>query len=478
MIPTHARAFGGGAAESAINPLVLVVMILAIVLILVLPRKWAIVPFLFIGMLIPVGQVIVVGGVHFFVLRVIILFGCLRLIVSKMISPDDLLGGGYGTLDRLFLWCTLCQGIAAILLFLDSAALINQFGFLLDYLGGFFILRFLIHDKGDLLRAIKCFAVIALIVGICMVREQLTMQNVFGYIGGSFVPTVREGRIRSKGPFSHELLAGAFGATLLPLFCLLWKNGKAKILASVGLIGSVLVTWTSNSSTSLLAFAAGLLGICLWPLRNNMRKVRWGIVIGLVALQCVMKAPVWFLIARVDLTGSSSGYHRAVLVDAFIRHFGDWWLIGVKDTSHWGWDLWDAQNQFVSVGENGGLLAFCFFVAMIAVCFSRLGKARKALKDDTSQEWFFWFFGAALFSHIAAFFGVNYFDQSKLAWFALLAMISAATAPLLQAATETEETPARSFARPTLAYSSRSISSPPTTGKLQTRLPSKSSFQN
>jgi len=36
-----------------------------------------------------------------------------------------------------------------------------------------------------------------------------------------------------------------------------------------------------------------------------------------------------------------------------------------------------------------------------------------------------------LFSNLVAFFGVNYFDQTKVSWFVLLAMISAATAPIL-----------------------------------------------
>jgi hypothetical protein len=52
-----------------------------------------------------------------------------------------------------------------------------------------------------------------------------------------------------------------------------------------------------------------------------------------------MKAPVWFLIARIDLAGGSSGYHRAMLIDTFLRHFGDWWLLGTKDAFSWGWDM-------------------------------------------------------------------------------------------------------------------------------------------
>ena len=42
-----------------------------------------------------------------------------------------------------------------------------------------------------------------------------------------------------------------------------------------------------------------------------------------------------------------------------------------------------------------------------------------------------WLLGAALLANVVAFFGVNYFDQSRMAWFALLAMVCACTAPRL-----------------------------------------------
>jgi hypothetical protein len=443
MPPDHAKTFGGGAAETTLTPIVLVAMLVAIVLILVLPRRWVIVPFLFVTFLVPFGQAIVLGGVHLFVFRVIVLVGWVRLLAAKSGSTEDsVFAGGLNSVDRAFLWCTLCEGIAVVLLFHSSQALINQFGFLWDFLGGYFLLRFLIRDEKDILRAIKCLAFLVLILTVCMLRERVTMQNVFGYLGGSFQPEFRDNKVRAQGVFEHALTAGAFGATLMPLFCLLWRSGKSKVLGVLGLIGSVMMTWTTNSSTPLLAFAAGIVGICFWPFRRSMRAVRWGIVIGLIALQCVMKSPVWFLMARIDLTGGSSGYHRAEVVDQFIRHFFDWWLIGIKDTSSWGWGLWDTQNEFVMVGQTGGLLAFIFFIVMISRCFARMGNARKTLHNDINQEWFLWFLGAALFSNVVCFFGVNYFDQSKVAWFALLVIISTATAPLLlQTASETENQP-------------------------------------
>lgn len=132
------------------------------------------------------------------------------------------------------------------------------------------------------------------------------------------------------------------------------------------------------------------------------------------------------------MTGSSSGYHRAELVDQFIHHFLDWWLLGVKDTSDWGLDMWDVQNQYVNVGETGGLLAFVFFILVISRSFGMLGDARKRVDGDKGKEWMLWCLGSAMFANVVAFFGVNYFDQSRIWWFILLAMISAIAVPMLK----------------------------------------------
>jgi hypothetical protein len=151
----------------------------------------------------------------------------------------------------------------------------------------------------------------------------------------------------------------------------------------------------------------------------------------LIGLNAVMKAPVWFLIARIDLTGSSSSYHRAELVDAFIRHFRDWWLIGTSSNADWGWDMWDVQNQYVNVGESGGLLALVFLILVISRSYGRLGDARKLVDGDRHKEWIIWFLGCSLFAEMVGFFGVNLFDQSHMGWFLLIAMICGVTSPIL-----------------------------------------------
>jgi hypothetical protein len=147
-----------------------------------------------------------------------------------------------------------------------------------------------------------------------------------------------------------------------------------------------------------------------------------------------MKNPVWHLITRIDLSGGSSSWHRFMLVDQCIRHFGDWWLMGVKDTSAWGWDMWDTANQYVGTCDNSGLLPFLLFVAILVYGFKFLGRARrtmdkdKAKNNDKTPALFLWALGSALFANVVAFFGISYFDQTIVMWYGLLAMISAAVA--------------------------------------------------
>jgi len=313
--------------------------------------------------------------------------------------------------------------------------------FWLQAFGGYLFLRYSIQDDEDIARSAKTLALLTVVLGLCMANERFHSVNIFGYTGsGPTIPIVRNGLTRAQACFAHPILAGCFGATLVPLFYWLGKGGGAKRLAATGMLGSALMVYFSASSTPAMAWAGGIGALLLWPIRRAMRVVRWGIVLTLVGLHLVMKSPVWFLISRVNLTGSSDAWDRAALIDTFIRHFKDWWLIGA-DPAGWGWGMWDLSNQFVGVGETGGLLAFICFIALIFRSFGRLGKMRRQVAGDKNQEWLYWSLGAVMFAHILAYFGVSYFDQTSIWWFAFLAMVSAATAGL-RTASASGESPA------------------------------------
>src|SRR5260370_20893233 len=155
---------------------------------------------------------------------------------------------------------------------MQSAAVINQFGFLWDVFACYFVMRFLMQGEQDISKAITCFAVLAVIVAICMVNEQLTRQNVFGLLGGvPSVPEIREGRIRSQAVFQHPILAGTFGATLLPLFFWLWKSGKSKFAAILGVMSSIVMAVASPCSTAVICPAGWGFLICFLSVQQTSR---------------------------------------------------------------------------------------------------------------------------------------------------------------------------------------------------------------
>jgi hypothetical protein len=453
--------FGGGLQETLLHPIVLVAMVVSVILILFLPRKYVIVPVLFTSLVVPMAQQVVAGGLHFFVMRIIILFGCVRMLITKASSRDELLAGGFNAVDKwLTLWAVF-RTLTSLILYASMAAVVGECGFLWDVIGGYFLFRFLIRDREDITRSAKVLALVAIIVAAGMFNEKVHFQNVFGLIGGvPIIPTIRQGTIRAQGPFLHPILAGTFGATLTPLFFWLWKVAKSKFLAVLGFISSVTIVVAAASSTALMTLGGGIFAICMWPFRKKMRKIRWGIVIALIALHLVMKAPVWFLIAHIDIVGGNSSYQRAFLIDQCIRHFGDWWLLGTYQSDSWGFDMWDHTNQFVAEAESGGLATLICFIGMISVSFGMIGKARKAVEGDNEKEWMLWILGAGLFAHIVGYFGISYFDQTRVAWFALLAMISAAAAPILAAQPVTEAAPPAPLFGPRLAKPSASLPYP------------------
>jgi hypothetical protein len=423
--------FGGGASDTVMHPVVVVAMAATIACMLGLPRKYVIVPFLLALFLLPAGQQLYIGGVHLYVPRILVLVGMGLLAGVNAKSRTRIFPGGWNDLDKIFTCWAISRTLAVILLnWGNTSAIINQVAFLWDTLGGYYFLRYLIRDTEDIKQVVKTLAIIVAILGVIMLNEKFHSQNLYGYLGsGPIVPVMRDGAIRAQGPFEHPLLAGSFAATLLPFFIWLWQSRKTKLLAVVGVAGCTAMVICCASSTPLISYLAAIVAICFWPLRGKMRTVRWVFVIMLIGCQIAMKVPVWFLLGRMDIIAGNSGYHRAMLIDTFVRHISDWWLIGTNKAVTWGYEMDDLCEQWVAEGETGGLATLVCFILLISHSFSRIGKARKRLSMDPKQEWLLWVIGVALFSHCVGFFGISYFDQTRFAWFALIAIISAATIP-------------------------------------------------
>jgi hypothetical protein len=418
MINEGFSRFGGG-SHTLLTPLGLALLLIAAVLILTVRRNTVVVPLLFGSLLIPFSEQVVVADLHFTAIRLLMACAWVRVLF-----------GGRGIrlkltkVDTMVISWAISGAITFTLLWASTSALVNRMGVLYDCLGIYFLLRSLLSDEASVYRAIRAMCIVAFCLGVCMLAEHLNGTSVFFVFGSApKISEIRNGVIRAQGPFAHEILAGCLGATLTPLCAGMWWLNKSRLIALLGMIGSVTMTYTSFSSTAFLACGASVAALFMWTMRRYMRVLRWTIVLVLVALEMVMKAPVWALIGRIDLTGGSSGYHRFELVNQTILHFNEWWLIGEKTTYQWGPNMWDTANTYVETAVTGGLCTLVLFVAIIVVCFKDLGRYRKSTDDPEHAKWT-WILGCALFAHLIVFIGITYYDQTVVGWYLLIAMIS------------------------------------------------------
>jgi hypothetical protein len=418
--------FGGGAAGSDMHPLVLVLTLLAFALVLFLPRRYAFAPAVCAAVLLPYASQLNAGGVHFYVVRIIAVAAILRLILDKYGKHVRLLANGFTRFDWVFVAWALVRGLALMLQHPEFGAVVSQVAFWLDTFGIYFLFRLSIREEGDILRIARVLAPVMVVIAVCMIYESRSGFNLYNLMTSYQVtPYTREGQIRAQAAFGHAITAGTFAATLIPVFFWAWKSGKARLAAIVGLAAILPIIYTSHSSTPATAFLTCVFGLCCWPLRMYLRQIRWAIAGVIALLAIVMKAPVWYVIQKVDFVGGH-GWDRAFLVDQFAQHIWDWWLIGSDTNAKWSvyGGTWDRCNQYVAEGLSGGLLGLVLFIALFVIAFSILGRARKRARGV--HGWLYWCLGAALLGHIAAFWGVSYWDQMRVPWLLLFAIFPAA----------------------------------------------------
>ncbi|MGB6723312.1 MAG: hypothetical protein WBE72_21120, partial [Terracidiphilus sp.] len=262
-------AFGGGASETMLHPLVALAMLVTIVFILTLPRTKVIVAFLLACLTIPITQVVLIGPLHFPVWRILISTALIRTIPHTGRAAVGRFPGGFNRLDKVVMLWIASILVMGSLQWMEAQALIKLCGDFLDSMGCYLVARYFIPDREALRRTIKVLALICVIQGACMMSEQTTHRNVFDFLGAK-EPELRNGHWRSEGALG-TLYAGPFAGVLIPMFLWLWTEKGPKIAAALGLIGATAMVFASHASTSWLAYGSALLGLCFWPLRRQMR---------------------------------------------------------------------------------------------------------------------------------------------------------------------------------------------------------------
>jgi hypothetical protein len=154
-----------------------------------------------------------------------------------------------------------------------------------------------------------------------------------------------------------------------------------------------------------------------------------------------MNDPAYYILARIDLAGGSTGWHRARLIQSALEFLPEWWLAGTDYTRHWmptgvSWsvDHTDITNHYLKMGVLGGLPLMLLFIAVLAKGFSFVGQTPRQMPELSQQSRFMlWALGASLFAHAATIISVSYFDQSFMFLYVTLAAISSARPGMIRA---------------------------------------------
>lgn len=404
---------------TTIHPLGLIVTLVFGVALVIVPRRFAIAPMVFLACFVPSAQRIVITGADFDLLRILVVFAWTRLL-----SRSEFEGFAWNRLDTMMIAWMGSGTLIYVIANGTFSALVNRCGWMFDGFGMYFFFRCVLREWRDVDFLVRTIILICIPVALAFFIERSTGRNGFAIFGGvSAVTLIRDGRLRCQGAFSHPILAGCFWAGTMPWMMAYVMRGP-KWLAGVGLGGALMVIIACSSSTPLLALAFMLIGMFLYFVRGYMRLIRWGFLGVLVALHFTMDKPVWHLLTRVNVTSGSTGWHRYMIMDATINNFSKWWILGESAPTSWGvWQMRDITNQYILEALRGGLLALVCFIVMIGVAFGLVGKALNSCGEDTAKRVLVWSAGAALFTHVSIFFAVSYFGQIIMMWYLTLAII-------------------------------------------------------
>lgn len=419
----------------------LTILIMLILVILFMPREWAAVGVIAGVLYLTGGQQVFIGGFNFFSLRFIEIAGFVRIVSKREFSLKKI-----NKIDKYFI---AFQSIYLIMFIIRSnvdPSLIETWsyrvGFYCDGVMSYFILRGLLQSPSEFKQFLKRSAILIIPFAILMVIEGSTGRNLYSLMGGvPETPVLRDGHYRSQGSFGVAITAGSFGATVMPLFIYLALIAKERLWGIVGIIACLIIIIASHSSGPLMAFIAGIVAWMCWSFRKRMKLVRWGIVLLLIFLQLLMKAPIWFIFSRLSDILGGDGWHRANLIDQFVNHFKDWWLMGMslEKTGDWAATRLengavDVTNAYISLGIGGGLITVILFIGLLIICFKLLGKSIKCVRGvDKQGELLLWGIGSALITHIVNIMAVRYWDQMYMVWYMALAVVSSMTAFYLNA---------------------------------------------
>ncbi|MBN2844360.1 MAG: hypothetical protein JXQ25_00005 [Deltaproteobacteria bacterium] len=375
---------------------------------------------------IPDGQRIALASMDFPVLRLLVCIALLRIILRNEFKFLRLL-----TLDKVVLTYGIVYLTLYTLQYPVFSSVVYSVGMSIDAIGGYFVVRILFRSESDLKTMVYTLLVIALVLIFFFFYESTQGINIINHLAGNFTPPIiRDGRLRARGAYPHPILAGSFWAAIIPLLIGYHRTrGRVNLLVYLGVASGGAIIVFCASSTPIMSLAFGIMATVLYYQRSSLTDIKLFILITIVGLVLFWNRPIWYLFAKIDVAGGSTGYFRYLLIDQFIQHWKEWFPIGIRSTYHWGEGLGlasvglaDIPNQYVLEGVRSGILGLSLFIVSFVISFRYISSILREMTDE-EERFRIWQIGVSLFVHLFSFMGVAYFGQVKLAWWMTLAII-------------------------------------------------------
>ena len=359
--------------------------------------------------------------------RLILALGLLRLIVRR-----ESIFGGFNRIDRLMVaWAGWILLASFFQVWSPGSGPKYAAGNIMNATFSYFLIRAWCHGLTETKALLKAIAVLLAPVAVSMFLELLLHRNLFSVLGASGAVFVRDGKIRALGPFAHPILAGTVGSVLYAYMFAIWKEHRT--YAVIGIVATTSMVLSSNSSGPLMGLILTSVALVAWWCRKWMKVFLYAALGLYILLDLVMSRPAYFVISKINLTGSSTGWHRARLIQASIEHFSDWFLFGTQNTLHWigipiaaDPDSSDITNYYLKNGVDGGFLAMLLVILMIWCAFSWVGRLiNSSLISPAHNKFSIWCLGAGLFNFAISSLSVSYNDQTIIFFWLCVSLISA-----------------------------------------------------
>ena len=410
------------------TPTFLILLFSLCIAIISVNKEKIIVPIIIAMFFLPADISIKFGQFNFYAIRILAIVG-----IAKLYFTTKNIFFQFNTIDNLFFIYNIFGTIIYIFASYNIlGAFIFKSGESIDSILLYTVFRHIILSKESLKLIIKTFFICVIILLPFAIYEFYTANNLFSIVGRNAI-SIRDGEIRASCTFSHSILFGSFAAATIPI---LWANYVSdrsikSFYKIIPVLCCIFYIYACSSSGPVIALVVTVLLLFFFKWKEYGPEFAWLVSISALFLHFIREKPLWhFLFVRISIKQSSTGFHRYLLIEAAIKEFWNWWLLGYGDRGpQWHLKYWsynhakftDVTNQYIFEGVNGGFITMLLFLFLCSKAIKTLWSFSIS-QSNKMDQWLIWGFFVMMISHCVSFLSVTYFGQITMLFYLTIAV--------------------------------------------------------